>query len=88
MELIYFPNPILTTPSVDVDLFKNKLNTDVLAIEMLETMKQKGGIGLSAPQIGKNINMFVYNFNDGDQVFYNPTIIEFSREKLNVKKDV
>jgi peptide deformylase len=43
--------------------------------DMLETMKHANGVGLAAPQIGKNINLFVIKFGDWEEAFINPDII-------------
>lgn len=60
LSLIKYPDPILTTPSVDVDL-TNGVPEEIknLLIDMAETMYRYKGVGLSAPQIGKNINAIV-----------------------------
>lgn len=52
------------------------LNSDVsqLIEDMFETMKKGRGIGLAAPQIGKNLNMFVVKYERYKQVFINPKI--------------
>lgn len=53
-----------------------------LADEMFAAMKRSDGIGLAAPQVGKNIRLFIVQIgkNEG-MVFINPQIIATS-EKL------
>ena len=52
-----------------------------LAEDMFETMIEKEGVGLAAPQIGKNIRMFVLIADDDvRRVFINPQIIHTSSE--------
>ena len=52
-----------------------------LAEDMFETMIEKEGVGLAAPQIGKNIRMFVLIADDDvRRVFINPQIIQTSSE--------
>jgi peptide deformylase len=82
LPIIYYPDPILNQKSVDVELTKENLGEmTLLSIQMIATMKKHNGIGLAAPQIGKNINMFVYNFN-GEKVFYNPKIVDASGKSI------
>ena len=52
-----------------------------LAEDMFETMIEKEGVGLAAPQIGRNIRMFVLIADDDvRRVFINPQIIKTSSE--------
>lgn len=52
-----------------------------LAQDMFETMIAYEGVGLAAPQIGKNIRMFVLIADDDvRRVFINPQIIKTSSE--------
>ena len=52
-----------------------------LAEDMFETMIEYEGVGLAAPQIGKNIRMFVLIADDDvKRVFINPQIIKTSEE--------
>lgn len=83
--------PITTYPS-DILRAKNDeigsemLKTDELqqlVLAMCETMHKKDGIGLAAPQIGKNKRICVINTEDGDLVLINPYII-----KKSFKKDI
>ena len=52
-----------------------------LAEDMFETMIEKEGVGLAAPQIGKSLRMFVLIADDDvRRVFINPQIIQTSSE--------
>lgn len=52
-----------------------------LAEDMFDTMIEADGVGLAAPQIGKNIRMFVLIADDDvRRVFINPQIIKTSEE--------
>ncbi|MFH1129500.1 MAG: peptide deformylase [Patescibacteria group bacterium] len=55
--------------------------------DMQETMKKDNGVGLSACQIGKNIQLFVIN-NDYSHkcVFINPEIIKLSKKTEMVEE--
>ena len=76
LEIIKFKgqeDSVLRSKNVDVELESPSLGA--LINEMLETMKQSNGVGLAAPQIGKNINLFVVKFGDKEEAFINPEII-------------
>jgi peptide deformylase len=48
-----------------------------LALGMLELMRQAKGVGLAAPQVGKNIRLFVMNTNGeegNDRIYVNPVL--------------
>jgi len=47
---------------------------------MFEVMYQAPGIGLAAPQIGVQKQLFVYDVDDQPQVLINPKIVESSGE--------
>ena len=54
-------------------------------VNMIETMYDDDGIGLSANQVGLSLRFFVIGMNAfedgrGDSVFINPEILEFSEE--------
>lgn len=57
LEVITYPNPILKKMSTDVKNINDEIQN--LANDMLETMYAAPGVGLAAPQIGKNIRMVV-----------------------------
>lgn len=54
---------------------KEMSNLQELIDNMFETLKFAGGVGLAAPQIGENINLFIIKIPDFEQVFINPKII-------------
>jgi len=43
--------------------------------ELIEIMKQDHGIGIAAPQVGKNIRIIIVETEDGPTVFINPRIL-------------
>lgn len=71
MELIKYPNPILLTKSEDVELTDEvkKFISDMLWFYQYE-LKWGNPVGLAAPQVGKNWNIFIAL----DEVFINPKI--------------
>lgn len=73
-------NAILRTKSV----FIKTINASVLDLiqEMKKQMKKEKGVGLAAPQVGKNIRVIVAQINGGRVMgFINPVITFFSEEK-------
>jgi peptide deformylase len=44
--------------------------------ETLAVQKDPEGVGLAAPQIGKNLRVFAVNYKDFKKVFINPKILE------------
>lgn len=60
---------------VDIDDNIKKLLDD-----MLETMYKTNGVGLAAPQIGINKQLFVIDIGDGPRKIINPEILEMSEE--------
>jgi peptide deformylase len=49
--------------------------------EMFETMRQAGGVGLAAPQIGKSIRLAVVEAAGKKLCLINPEITSYSQEK-------
>jgi len=77
-ELRYFGDPVLKAPAAEVTDVDGKLVR--LVEEMFEVMYEAPGIGLAAPQIGVQKQLFVYD-NDGQTgTIINPTIKESSGE--------
>ena len=69
--IIKYPNEILITPSKDVSLKRGKEIAKLLKDELLD---HKDGVGLAAPQIGLNENVFVAL----GKVYINPKIQKYS----------
>ena len=59
----------------------------ILIDEMFITLKKSNGIGLAAPQIGKNIRLFIVQLEeDSGMVFINPEIIRTSNEQCSMEE--
>jgi peptide deformylase len=61
LKILTYPDSGLTKKSIDVQKFDDSLIE--LSKNMLFTMYHAPGIGLAAPQIGKNIRMFVIDID-------------------------
>ena len=70
---------ILTKKCKDVP--KMTLRTKILIGDMLETMYDKNGVGLAAPQVGVLKRIVVIDVGEGPIVLINPEIIETSGEQ-------
>jgi peptide deformylase len=72
-------NPILRKKSLEI----KEVNYDIrkLAENMIEIMIKNNGVGLAAPQIGKNIRLFVVHPTLSKKtVFINPEISKISKK--------
>jgi peptide deformylase len=77
LRIIYWPDPRLKKVSEPVREFTPALRE--LAMRMLELMREARGVGLAAPQVGHNIQMFVMNAAKegepaGNKVYINPSL--------------
>ncbi|HYK55189.1 MAG TPA: peptide deformylase [Flavisolibacter sp.] len=66
LPIVAYGNPILRKMSHDID--ESYSNLDKLIEDMWETMYASNGVGLAAPQIGRDIRLFVM---DSAQIFAN-----------------
>jgi len=69
------PNGILRRTNIDVI---NNEHSKILISDMFETLKFLGGVGLAAPQVNKNLNLFIVSYGGFDEVFINPEIYTFA----------
>jgi peptide deformylase len=75
-----FGDPVLKTEAAEVTDIDGKVAT--LAGEMLDVMYEAPGLGLAAPQIGIQKQIFVYDVGAGPMTIINPKISESSGEWL------
>lgn len=74
-KLVKYDDPILTSPTEDFDFNNPPEDPAKLAQEMVETMFDLKGLGLSAVQIGKHYNVFCMKSNPAF-VCFNPRIVD------------
>ncbi len=75
LQIITNPNPILRKRSAEVEPEKIASGDfKALCRDMEKTMVKKDGVGLAAPQIGKNIRVITVNTKDGAVCMINPKI--------------
>jgi len=90
LPLLYYGNPLLRKKAEPIEEITPEIRQ--LALDMIETMDVGNGIGLSAPQIGKSIRLFVLRnyiyLEDGrlgfsePRVYINPKILSHSTHLL------
>ncbi len=85
LRVIGYGDPLLRKTSSDID--EDYPGLKELIENMFETMYASSGVGLAAPQVGLNINMFIVDTsqikdikNGIKKVFINPVIVETSGE--------
>ena len=73
LKILTQPNPILRKKSIDIsaEVIKGR-ELRSLVSSMAKTMVKTDGVGLAAPQIGKNIRLIVINSKDGVFCLINP----------------
>ena len=57
-----------------------------LILDMEKTMQEKDGVGLAAPQVGKNIQLAVIKTDQGTLVLINPKILRRSLKKEEMEE--
>lgn len=77
LKVITHPNPILRKKSQKVvDVLDPEIQS--LIKEMVKIMKKSDGVGLAAPQVGRNIRLVAVSHKDGDLILVNPLIVKKS----------
>lgn len=90
LDIVYYPDPILRNMSEEITEISDEVKEFVA--EMFDTMYKNDGIGLAAPQVGKNIRLFVIDVPGevGDEsikmVFINPKFLSKSKEKAKAEE--
>ena len=71
-DIVTFGHPALNMKSENVDHIDDYIVS--LTKRMIDIMYEAPGVGLAAPQIGINKNIFVFDAGDGPNVAINPKI--------------
>lgn len=89
MAILLYPNEILRQISVDVKS-AHALSTKIIIRKLVKNLSTvPGGVGLSAPQIGNNVNIFIMNLSKikgNETVYINPQIIDKSPENISYRE--
>lgn len=82
--IVIYPNDGLRKVTAPVEFMTDELV--VLLDDMYETMQAHDGIGLAAPQIGKNLRVAVVEIEEDDRFdLINPEIVEAKGEDIDVE---
>lgn len=94
LPIVAYGDKVLREKCEDVDFSKEEL--DALLEDMYETMYAAEGVGLAAPQVGKNIRVFIVDaepFEDEEpelkgfkKAFINPKIVEETGDEWSFKE--
>ena len=79
-KILRSKDPILrlkSKPIAGIDKKVRQIVTDLK--DTLSIQKDPEGVGLAAPQIGKNIQIFVCNYKDFNRVVINPKILSIAQ---------
>ena len=82
VSIISYPDPRLKKVSAPITAFDDALRD--LAQQMFALMREEKGVGLAAPQVARNIRMFVMNATgnpEDDRVYVNPELSEAEGEE-------
>lgn len=82
LKLIQPSNNILHTPPEAFN-FSGEIDSVMLSNIMYDRMKELGGVGLSANQVGLNIKMFVMGAGTVRMDVFNPEIVSVSSEEIS-----
>lgn len=80
LPLVTIPNPSLRQPSQPVSLPLTQDVKDFIK-DMVVAMIEYDGVGLAAPQVGRNINIIVINTEEAPTVYINPVVKKTSWRK-------
>ena len=88
LDIISVPDPILRRKAHKVTDFGKDFQ--VLAANMIETLRDAPGVGLAAPQVAVSLRLIVVEYGDDEDenvpkklyVVANPEIVESSEEKV------
>ena len=72
-DIVIFGHPSLTSKSENIDAIDDYVVN--LSNKMIDIMYAAPGVGLAAPQIGINKNIFVFDAGDGPKVAINPKLV-------------
>lgn len=76
-------DPILRETCVEVTDFDEQL--EILINDMTDTMEKHKGVGIAAPQVGKNLCAFVVEYNGEVTEYINPKITITKGEQTSIE---
>lgn len=86
-KIVQSGNPILRAKSKPVPCVDKKVKDLIRDLkDTLSIQKDPEGVGLAAPQIGKNLQVFVCNYKKFNRVVINPKILSIEKSKPHSAK--
>jgi peptide deformylase len=85
MILVDYNDPILTTPIPQFDFNNTDIDIAQFSVDLVNCMKEYGGVGLAANQIGKSVRAFAIMTNP-IIVMFNPEIIDYTEETTTLEE--
>lgn len=82
-DTLQLKNTSLDSICRSVDFLDTKKNLN-LAHKLIRTMQKEKGMGLAANQVGIDLRLFVMKIGNKFYHCFNPEIIEYSDEKINL----
>lgn len=80
-DILYFPNPVLTEPTKEVNPTSEE--TRALVQDLIDTMVAAQGLGLAAPQIGESKRVCVLHHGGEFHVLVNPQVQRVPGDKVS-----
>lgn len=85
LRIVEYPDPILRAKNKRINTFDERLKK--LVVEMFDVMYKTDGVGLSAPQVGVNVQLMVFNpageRGEGEEiVLVNPIVYKASQKTI------
>lgn len=85
LKIMEYPDPVLRAKNKSIDTFDDGLKK--LVDEMFDVMYKTDGIGLSAPQVGINVQLMVFNpvgeRGEGEEiVLVNPRVSNYFKKRV------
>lgn len=82
-KIVQSGDPILRKVSKRVDKIDKKVQSLIQDLkDTLAVQKDPEGVGLAAPQIGKNLRVFVVDFKNLKRIVINPDVLKLNKEKI------
>ena len=87
LKLVDKYDPILTTPTQDIDFEVMKgMEVASMSMSLMETLNKMNALGLAANQVGLKYSMFALNVGKQIMGFINPKILAVSETKSDYKE--
>lgn len=81
-KIVPSTDPKLRVPSKPVEKIDKKIKAIIQDLkDTLEVQTDPEGVGLAAPQIGKNVRIFYANYKNFKRLVINPEVVNISRVK-------